>query len=76
MLKNSDGGVSNLAKKLSKSTSYISKRIKLIELPKDVKELISISEVDATIGEELLSISNQHTQYKLARLIREKTPIL
>ncbi len=66
------GSVSELAKKLSKSKSYVCKRIKLIELPKDVKELISNSEVKATIGEELFPINDKHIQSKLTRLIQEK----
>jgi ParB family transcriptional regulator, chromosome partitioning protein len=66
------GSVSELAKKLSKSKSYVCKRIKLIELPKDVKELISNSEVKTTIGEELFPINDKHVQSKLARLIQEK----
>lgn len=66
------GSVSELAKKLSKSKSYVCKRIKLIELPKDVKELISNSEVKATIGEELFPINDKHIQSNLTRLIQEK----
>jgi ParB family chromosome partitioning protein len=66
------GSVSELAKKLSKSKSYVCKRIKLIELPKDIKELISNSEVKATIGEELFPINDKHIQSKLTRLIQEK----
>lgn len=66
------GSVSELAKKLSKSKSYVCRRIKLIELPKDVKELISNSEVKATIGEELFPINDKHIQSKLTRLIQEK----
>jgi ParB family chromosome partitioning protein len=46
------GGVSELAQKLSKSTSYICKRIKLTELPKDIIDLISTSEISAATGED------------------------
>jgi ParB family transcriptional regulator, chromosome partitioning protein len=66
------GGVSELGQKMSKSTSYICKRIKLVELPRDVKELISKSEINVSIAEELLPISNKNTQSKLTELIQEK----
>ena len=66
------GGVSELAQKLSKSTSYICKRIKLAELPKNVTELISKSEINVSIVEELLPIVDKHTQSKLTELIQDR----
>jgi ParB family transcriptional regulator, chromosome partitioning protein len=66
------GGVSELAQKLSKSTSYVCKRIKLVELPKDVMELISKSEINISIVEELLPIADKHTQSKLTELIQDR----
>jgi len=66
------GGVSELAQKLSKSTSYICKRLKLVELPKEVKELISKSEINVSIVEELLPIVDKHTQSELTQLIQDQ----
>jgi ParB family transcriptional regulator, chromosome partitioning protein len=66
------GGVSELAKIVSKSKSYVCKRIRLVELPEDIKKLISNSEVNATIGEELLPISDKQVQSNLIRLIQEE----
>lgn len=66
------GGVSDLAQKLSKSTSYICKRIKLTELPEDMIDLISNSEISATIGEELLPIVDKNIQSRLTEFIRER----
>lgn len=66
------GGVSDLAQKLSKSTSYICKRIKLTQLPKDMIDLISNSEISATIGEELLPIVDKNVQSRLTEFIRER----
>ena len=66
------GGVSELAQKLSKSTSYVCKRIKLVELPKDIMELISKSEINISIVEELLPIADKLTQTKLTELIEER----
>jgi ParB family chromosome partitioning protein len=65
------GGVTELSQKLSKSPSYVSKRMKLIELPKDVIELISKSEINVSIAEELLSIPNHNDQSKLAIVMRD-----
>ena len=64
------GGVSELAQKLSKSTSYVCKRIKLVELPKDIMELISKSEINISIVEELLPIADKLSQSKLTELIQ------
>ncbi len=66
------GGVSELAQKLSKSTSYICKRIKLLELPRDVRELICKSEINVSIVQELLPIEDKRIQSKLSELIQEK----
>lgn len=62
------GGVSELAAKLSKSPSYISKRIRLLDLPRDVLDLICESEISISTGEELLSLKEQDKQSKLAQL--------
>jgi ParB family transcriptional regulator, chromosome partitioning protein len=66
------GGMSELAQKLSKSTSYVCKRIKLVELPKDILELISKSEINISIVEELLPIADKLSQSKLTELIQER----
>jgi ParB family chromosome partitioning protein len=66
------GSISELGEKLSKSTSYICKRIKLTELPKDVIDLISKSEISVSTGEELLPIGDKDTQSKLIEIIHER----
>jgi ParB family chromosome partitioning protein len=66
------GGVSELAQKLSKSPGYVCRRIKLVELPKDIVELISKSEINISIVEELLPIADKLTQTKLTELIEER----
>ena len=66
------GGVSELAQKLSKSPGYVCRRMKLVELPKDVIELISKSEISVSIAEELLSVKDKHKQSQLAVMIRNK----
>ena len=66
------GGISELAEKLSKSTSYICKRIKLTELPKDIVELISTFEISVSTGEELLPVADEKTQIMLKELVQRK----
>ncbi len=66
------GGVSELAQKLSKSPGYVCRRMKLVELPKDIIDLISKSEINVSTAEELLSVRDKHNQSKIAVLIRDK----
>jgi ParB family chromosome partitioning protein len=66
------GGISELAQKLSKSNSYICKRIKLTELPKDIINLISKSEISVSIGEELFPIIDKHTQSRITQIIQKR----
>jgi ParB family chromosome partitioning protein len=64
------GSVSELAKKISKSPSYVSKRIRLLELPQEVVNLISDSALDVTTAEELLTVKDKHKQHELALLLQ------
>jgi ParB family transcriptional regulator, chromosome partitioning protein len=66
------GGISELAQKLSKSNSYICKRIKLTDLPKDIINLISKSEISVSIGEELFPIIDKHTQSRITQIIQKR----
>jgi ParB family transcriptional regulator, chromosome partitioning protein len=66
------GGISELAAKIGKSVSYVDKRIRLLDLPVEILDSISKSEINSSTAEELLSIRDTHRQYKLAQIIREK----
>lgn len=66
------GGISELAEKVSKSDSYVCKRIKLAELPKDMIELISTSEISVSTGEELLSVTDKKTQLMLKEVLQRE----
>ena len=59
-------------RKIVKSTSYICKRIKLTELPKEMIDLLSKSELSVSIGEELLPIANKRTQSILTEIVKER----
>jgi len=66
------GGISELAQKISKSPSYISRRIKLVNLPQNILDLISQSSIDITTVEELLPVTDNHTKSMLTKLIRDE----
>jgi ParB family transcriptional regulator, chromosome partitioning protein len=66
------GGTSDLAEKLGRSISYISKRINLLDLPSDVIDSIINSTIDTSIAEELLYVTDKQKQSKLAELISKR----
>ena len=66
------GGISELSKKIGKSPSYVSRRLKLVKLPQNILDLISQSVVNVASIEELLPIDNNNTQTVLTELIREE----
>jgi ParB family transcriptional regulator, chromosome partitioning protein len=66
------GGASELATKLGKSTTYVAKRVRLLELPPDVIESINNSALDASTAEELLSLKDKNKQSQLAQLITDR----
>ena len=63
------GGMSDLALRIGKSLSYVTKRIMLLNLPADVLESITSSRLNTSIAEELCSIKDKAKQSKLANLI-------
>jgi ParB family chromosome partitioning protein len=66
------GGITELASKIGKSVSYITKRIMLLDLPQDV--LLSMGKGNLTVSaaEELLAVKDTDRQSELARLISER----
>lgn len=66
------GGISELAQKISKSPSYISRRIKLVNLPQNILDLISQSSINITAVEELFPVKDNHTKSVLTEFIRDK----
>jgi ParB family transcriptional regulator, chromosome partitioning protein len=66
------GAASELAHRLSKSSSYVSKKMRLLELPNDVLQLICESEISVSTGEELLSIKQSEKQSKYATMVVDK----
>ena len=66
------GGISELARKLGKSTSYVSKRITLLDLPCEIISSIIDSRVDTSTAEELLYVKDKSKRSELAELISSR----
>ena len=63
------GGVSELAAKLGKSVSYVTKRIMLLDLPQAVRKCITESTLHLSVAQELVYLQNEEDKSKLAKLI-------
>jgi ParB family chromosome partitioning protein len=72
VLKYGWGGISELAEKIGKSTSYVDRRLQLLNLPKDVLDSISGSYVSPTIGVELITLKDRQQQSELAKLVLQR----
>jgi ParB family chromosome partitioning protein len=66
------GGVTDLAAKIGKSVSYVTRRMGLLSLPPDIVSSISDSAMSSSMGEELCSIKDNNTQSELAFLISKR----
>jgi ParB family transcriptional regulator, chromosome partitioning protein len=66
------GGASELSRKIGKSVSYITRRIRLLELPPDVIHAITYSEITASAAEELLSLKDKTKQSEVTKIISSK----
>jgi ParB family transcriptional regulator, chromosome partitioning protein len=66
------GGVCDLALRIGKSPSYITKRIKLLNLPSNILESIESHRIGTSVAEELCSIKYKDKQSVLANLISSR----
>jgi ParB family chromosome partitioning protein len=66
------GGVSDLSVKIAKSTSYITKRIKLLNLPAEVLQAIMNSSISVSVAEELYAVKDAIRQSELSALISRR----
>ncbi|MDR4492311.1 MAG: ParB/RepB/Spo0J family partition protein [Candidatus Nitrosocosmicus sp.] len=66
------GGISELASKINKSKSYITKKIKMLDLPENVLSFVNNGVVSPTVAEELLSVDDKTKQSQLAQMIKDK----
>jgi ParB family chromosome partitioning protein len=68
------GSVNDLGQRLGKSHSYISKRLSLLNLPRDVIELVRHKDIAVSTAEELFRLSDSQDQSRLAKIIAERRP--
>jgi ParB family transcriptional regulator, chromosome partitioning protein len=66
------GGVSGLAEKISRSVSYVTKRIKLLDLPAELLDSIIKSKIDTSTAEELTFIKDKAKQSELGQLVSQR----
>jgi len=66
------GSVSELARKIGKSASYVTKRIALLNLPDEVIQSVADSRVRPSVAEELHAVKDQAKQSELAHLISQR----
>jgi ParB family chromosome partitioning protein len=66
------GGASELSQKIGKSVSYITKKIRLLELPPEVIDSVISSAINTSTAEELLFVKDKSKQSELARLVSNK----
>jgi ParB family chromosome partitioning protein len=63
------GGASDLANKIGKSVSYITRKIALLNLPLDVIDSVANCELKPTVAQELCTLADSSCQSRLAQMI-------
>lgn len=63
------GGLTELASKISKSPSYVCKRLALLNLPDELLEKVRKDDVSPSTAEELLPLKDPHEQHRIADAI-------
>jgi ParB family chromosome partitioning protein len=66
------GGVSELATRIGKSTSYVDRRLRLLTLPETVLQKVRDSLLSISVAEELIPINNSNRQSELANVVCKK----
>jgi ParB family chromosome partitioning protein len=65
------GGISKLAEKIGKSQAYISNRIRLLALPKEVKQDVIRRRISPSVAQELVSLDDGDSG-EIVEIIREQ----
>jgi ParB family transcriptional regulator, chromosome partitioning protein len=69
------GGVTNLAEKINKSEQYVSSRIQLLKLPKDIQDHVKNGSISVSNSLELLSLSEKDRDILVERIINENLSV-
>ncbi len=70
------GGISELAKRVGKSPSYITKRIKLLNMPADVLASVKDTSLDPSVAEELCLVRDPARQSELSSTDNKTPPLI
>ncbi len=62
------GGESDLAKRIGKSQQYVSQRLKLLDLPKAVLDLVTRRQVNPSVASELIWAKDEGAQKHIAQM--------
>ncbi len=63
------GGISELASKISKSPSYICKRLSMLNLPAELLSEIKNLSINTSVAEELVTVKDNWKRQQIARLV-------
>jgi ParB family transcriptional regulator, chromosome partitioning protein len=63
------GGVSELAGKISKSPSYVCKRLSILDLPVELLQGVSNSSISASVAEELVPVKDEGKRHLIAKMV-------
>jgi len=63
------GGLTELSSKISKSTTYICKRLSLLELPEELLEQVSSFQICPSTAEELIPLKDLNDRHRIASLV-------
>jgi ParB family transcriptional regulator, chromosome partitioning protein len=64
------GGITRLARRISKSEEYVSHRLLLLNLPKDVIEQVANRSISSSKAKELVWLKNEELQNEMAAALR------
>ena len=65
------GGATELSQRIGKSISYITRRMRLLELPEEVIESISSEGISTSAAQELLTITDKSEQSEIAKIVAD-----
>jgi ParB family chromosome partitioning protein len=66
------GSVSDLAKKIGKSQEYVSKRLRLLDLPSEIKQEVMSRRITPTIAQELVTLKPEEAIKLSETITRDK----
>lgn len=69
------GGVSELAKRIGKSEEYVSHRIQLLKLPKEIQEKVSKKELSVSHALEIVNIDPKEQKLLSNMIVKEKLSV-